>query len=146
MQSMISRRAVLMSGLLAPTLAYAQQNPSRTIVMIVPFAPGASADGIARIIGEEVAPLLGKPVGIDTRPGAGGTIGLRALAQSAADGSTLGVGATGALVINPHLAESSANFDPLRELAPIAKLIDIPLVLVAHPQAGFGSLKEMIDQ
>jgi len=143
---MISRRAVLMSGLLAPTLAYAQQYPSRNVSLIVPFAPGASADGIARIIGEELAQLLGKPVVVENRPGAGGAIGLRALAQSAANGHTLGVGATGALVINPHVAESSANFDPLRDLAPIAKLIDIPLVLVAHPQAGFGSLKEMIDQ
>jgi tripartite-type tricarboxylate transporter receptor subunit TctC len=146
MALMISRRTVLMSGLLAPTVAYAQQYPSRNVSLIVPFAPGASADGIARIIGEELAQLLAKPVVVENRPGAGGTIGLRALAQSAADGYTLGIGATGALVINPHVAESSANFDPLRELAPIAKLIDIPLVLVAHPQAGFGSLKEMIAQ
>jgi tripartite-type tricarboxylate transporter receptor subunit TctC len=89
---MISRRAVLMSGLLAPTLAYAQQYPSRNVSLIVPFAPGASADGIARIIGEELAQLLGKPVVVENRPGAGGTIGLRALAQSAADGYTLAWG------------------------------------------------------
>lgn len=142
---MISRRSVLISGLLAPTLAYGQQYPSRNITLIAPFAPGGSADGISRVVGEKLAQKLGQPLVVDNRPGAGGTTGLVGLANSAADGHTLGVGATGALVINPHV-DSSAKFDPLRDLAPIAKLIDVPLVLVAHPQAGFRSLRDMIEQ
>lgn len=121
-------------------------NTIRTVTLIAPFAPGASADGIARIIGEKLAPLLGTSVVVDNRPGAGGSTGLINLARSTPDGHTLGVGATGALVINPHVPETSANFDPLRELAPIAKLVDIPLVLVANLSAGISSLKEMVEQ
>src|SRR5689334_3785564 len=112
---MLSRRAVLGAGLLAPTLAYAQF-PTRTITIIVPFAPGASADGIARLVGEKLSDAFGKSAVIDNRPGGGGTTGLIALARSAPDGHTLGIGAPGALVINPHLAEVNASFNPLREL------------------------------
>jgi tripartite-type tricarboxylate transporter receptor subunit TctC len=142
---MISRRAVLISGLMAPTLAYAQQYPSRNVTLIAPFAPGASADGISRIVGEKLSRQLGKPVVVENRPGAGGTTGLTILARSEPDGHTLGVGATGAIVINPHV-ESQAGFDPLRDLAPIARLIEVPIVLVAPREAGFRSLKEMIEQ
>ena len=142
---MISRRAVLISGLMAPTLAYAQQYPSRNMTLIAPFAPGASADGISRIVGEKLSRQLGKPVVVENRPGAGGTTGLTILARSEPDGHTLGVGATGAIVVNPHV-ESQAGFDPLRDLAPIARLIEVPIVLVAPREAGFRSLKEMIEQ
>ena len=146
---MISRRALVGAGLLAPALAYAQAPqgfPSRNLTIIVPFAPGASSDGIARLVGEKLSEAFGKPVVVDNRAGAGGTTGLIGLARSAPDGYTLGVGATGALVINPHIAELSVNFKPLQELTPIAKLIDIPLVLVAHPDSGFKTLPELIAQ
>ena len=143
---MLSRRALLGAGLLAPTLAYAQGFPSRNLTIIVPFAPGASADGIARLVGEKLGEAFGKPVVVENRAGAGGTTGLIGLARSAPDGHTLGVGATGALVINPHVPELSVNFKPLQDLTPIAKLIDIPLVLVANAEAGFRTLAEMIAQ
>jgi tripartite-type tricarboxylate transporter receptor subunit TctC len=143
---MLSRRALLGAGLLVPTLAYAQGFPSRNLTIIVPFAPGASADGIARLVGEKLGEAFSKPVVVENRAGAGGTTGLIGLARSAPDGHTLGVGATGALVINPHVPELSVNFKPLQELTPIAKLIDIPLVLVANAEAGFRTLAEMIAQ
>ncbi len=62
------------------------------------------------------------------------------LAKAPPDGDTLGVGATGALVISPHLA-GAPPFDPLRELVPIAKLIDVPLVIVANPAVGPKSIR-----
>jgi tripartite-type tricarboxylate transporter receptor subunit TctC len=142
----VSRRTILLTGLLVPTLAYGQNFPSRTVTIITPFAPGASSDGVARILGEKLAQLLGQPVVVENKPGAGGTTGLIALARSGADGHTIGIGATGALVINPHVPDASANFEPLRELTPIAKLVDIPLVLVANPDAGVKSLKELIER
>lgn len=146
---MISRRALVGAGLFAPALAYAQVPqgyPSRNLTIIVPFAPGASSDGIARLVGEKLSEAFGKPVVVDNRPGAGGTTGLIGLARSAPDGYTLGVGATGALVVNPHVAELNVNFKPLQELTPIAKLIDIPLVLATHPGSGFKTLPELIAQ
>jgi tripartite-type tricarboxylate transporter receptor subunit TctC len=142
----ISRRAILLSGLLIPTMAYGQTFPSRTVTIITPFAPGASSDGVARIVGEKLAQLLGQSVVVENRPGGGGTTGLVALARSGADGHTIGIGATGALVINPHVPDASANFEPLRELTPIAKLVDIPLVFVANPDAGVKSLKELVER
>lgn len=143
---MLSRRVILAAGLLAPASLRAEQYPSRNVALIAPFAPGASADGIARIVGEQLAARLGKPVIVDNRPGAGGTTGLIALSRSAPDGYTLGVGATGALVVNPHVPGTSSAFDPLRELTPIAKLIDIPVVLVAHPGTGVSSIKDVIER
>jgi tripartite-type tricarboxylate transporter receptor subunit TctC len=137
---------LLGAGLLAPTFAYAQGFPSRNLTIIVPFAPGASSDGIARIVGEKLGEAFGKTVVVENRAGAGGTTGLIGLARASPDGHTLGVGATGALVINPHVPEQGVNFKPLQELTPIAKLIDIPLVLVAHPEAGFRTLADMIAQ
>jgi tripartite-type tricarboxylate transporter receptor subunit TctC len=143
---MLSRRVFLSATLAAPALAYGQGFASRNITIIAPFAPSASADGLARLVGEKLSEAFGRPSIIENRPGGGGTTGLIAVARSAPDGHTLGIGAPGALVINPHVSELSANFNPLRELAPIAKLVDIPLVLVAHPGAGFRTLNEMIVQ
>jgi hypothetical protein len=96
---MFSRRVVLGAGLLAPAFAYGQGFPSRNITIIVPFAPGASSDGIGRLIGDKLGEAFGKPSIIDNRPGGGGTTGLTALARSAPDGHTLGIGAPGALLI-----------------------------------------------
>src|SRR5467141_3141850 len=89
-------RALALAMLLLPTCALAQpaQKPIR---IIVPFAPGASADGIARAIGNDLGTRMGKSVIVENNVGAGGTTGLMLLAKSPPDGDTLGVGATGAL-------------------------------------------------
>jgi len=84
----------------APALAQLSQKPMQ---IIVPFAPGASADGAARIVANELGPRLGRQVIVEHRAGAGGTLGLQMLAKSPPDGDTLGVGATGALLLNPNL-------------------------------------------
>jgi hypothetical protein len=103
-----------------PALAQPSQRP---IQIIVPFAPGASADGAARIVANELGPRLRRQVVVEHRAGAGGALGLQMLAKSAPDGDTLGVGATGALLLNPNLP-SNPGPDLLRELAPVAKLIE----------------------
>src|SRR5437016_6278070 len=105
------------------------QSPQKAIRIIVPFAPGASADGIARAIGNDLGTRRGKPVVIENDVGAGGSLGLSVVAKSPADGDTLGIGATGALLINPNLPHSTAP-DLLRELVPVAKLIEVGVVVV----------------
>jgi hypothetical protein len=95
-------RAFILALLLVPGPALAQSS-QRPIQIIVPFAPGASADGAARIVANELGPRLGRQVVVEHRAGAGGTLGLQMLAKSAPDGDTLGVGATGALLLNPNL-------------------------------------------
>jgi tripartite-type tricarboxylate transporter receptor subunit TctC len=111
----------------------------------VPFAPGGSADGIARILSGELANKLGRQVYVENKPGAGGSLGLTILAKSPPDGDTISIAATGALVINPHVP-GSTGFDPVKELAAVAKLIDIPLVFVTNPKTGPKTIKELIDQ
>ncbi len=140
---------LLRISLLAATLALSgpafAQTSQKAIQIIVPFPPAGSADGIARIIATELGERLGRQVFVENRPGAGGSLGLQLLSKSPPDGDTLSIGATGALVINPHVPGSS-GFDPLRELAPVAKLIDIPLVLVSNAKTGPKTIKELIDK
>ncbi len=141
---MRSGRALLLALLLLPTAAVAQpsQKPMR---IIVPFAPGASADGIARAIANGLGERMGKTVVVENSVGAGGSLGLIAVAKSPPDGDTLGVGATGALLINPHLPNSTAP-DLLRELAPVAKLIEVGVLVVAHPSTGPKSIRDLVEQ
>jgi tripartite-type tricarboxylate transporter receptor subunit TctC len=137
--------AALLSGLLLASSSALAQTGQKSVQIIVPFAPGASADGIARTIANELGPRLRRHVVVENKPGVGGSLGLMALAKATPDGDTLGVGATGALVISPHLP-GATPFDPLRDLAPVAKLIDVPLVIVANPTVGPKSIKEMIER
>ena len=140
---MLFSRAVLLAMLVLSGPALAQTQ--KTIRIIVPFAPGASADGIARAIGNGLGTAMGKPVVIENNTGAGGTLGLLALAKSPTDGDTLGVGATGALLINPNLPGSTAP-DLLRELTPVAKLIEVGVVVVANPTTGPKTIKELVER
>ena len=137
--------AFLVLALPLPSGAALAQLSQKPIQIIVPFAPGASADGAARIVANELGPRLGRQVVVEHRAGAGGVLGLQMLAKSAPDGDTLGVGATGALLLNPNLP-SNPGPDLLRELAPVAKLIEVALVLVANPSTGPKSISDMIDR
>jgi tripartite-type tricarboxylate transporter receptor subunit TctC len=136
------RIALLLAMLAWTGPAFAQ---GKAIQFIVPFPPGGSADGIARIVATELGERLKRQVVVENKPGAGGGLGLQLLSKAPPDGDTLAVGATGALVINPHVPGSS-GFDPLRETTPIAKLIDIPIVLVSNAKTGPQSVKEMLDR
>lgn len=93
---------------------------------------------------EYLAAQLKQPVVVENRPGIGGTIGLQFVASAAPDGLTLGIGTTGAMVATPHLGQGPSTFDPLSRLTPIAKLVEVPLVLVALPQTGFTSLADVL--
>jgi tripartite-type tricarboxylate transporter receptor subunit TctC len=124
--------------------AWAQAFPGKPITLIVPFAPGASADGIARVVGRELSQALGQPVVVDNKPGAGGALGLMAVAKAPADGHTIGLGATGAVAINPHLPDAPP-LKPAQELMPLAKLADIPLVFVTSPGTGYGNLQAFLN-
>jgi tripartite-type tricarboxylate transporter receptor subunit TctC len=138
------RHTWLLALLLVSGTAGAQTS-QKPIQIIVPFAPGASADGAARIVASELGSRLNRQVVVENKAGAGGTLGLQAVAKSAPDGDTLGVGATGALLLNPNLPVNPGP-DLLRELTPVAKIIDVTIVLVAHPATGPKSVREMIER
>src|SRR5580765_5362672 len=91
--------------------AQAQSFPSRPITLVIPFAPGGSTSIVGRGVADKMSELLGEKVVIDNRPGAGGTVGTKAVAKSEPDGYTLVLGYTGTLAIGPS-AYKSAGYDP----------------------------------
>ena len=139
------RRRPLLTGLLAaPTAVRAQPSfPSRPIRLVVTFPPGGASDVIGRILSPRIEARLGQPLVIDNRPGAGGNIGMDVVAKAPPDGHTIGIGAAGALSVNPSLYPNMP-YDPQRDLAPITLLAGIPFVLAASPRLGVRSLAELL--
>jgi tripartite-type tricarboxylate transporter receptor subunit TctC len=129
--------------LLCAGIAYAQPYPSKPIRFVVSFPPGGSADLVARSIAPRMAERLGQQVLVENRPGAGGNIGVEAVAKAAPDGYTIGLAAAGALSVNSSLY-SSMPFNPEKDLAPITALAMIPFFLVAHPSQP-PTLKALIE-
>ncbi len=133
----------LFCSLLAPvSSAQAQEFPSRAVRLIVPYAPGGSADITARLIGDEWSKQLGQPIVIENRAGAGGNIGVDAVAKSAPDGYTIGLH-TVSLAINPAIFPSMP-FDTLKDLAPIGTVASSQHVLAVNPSVKADSVKSLI--
>ncbi|MBX9777874.1 MAG: tripartite tricarboxylate transporter substrate binding protein, partial [Xanthobacteraceae bacterium] len=97
--------------------ATAQTYPTRAITLVIPFAPGGSTSIVGRGVADKMSELLGEKVVVDNRPGAGGTVGTKAVAKSEPDGYTLVLGYTGTLAIGPS-AYKSAGYDPRKDFAP----------------------------
>jgi len=119
--------------------------PSKPIRMIVTFPPGGSADATVRIVAPKLGERLGQQVVVDNRPGAGGNIGLAALAKSDADGHTLAVGAAGGLAANGALYPKMP-FDAQKDFVPISLLAHITFVLVVPPTSPIRSVADLISQ
>ncbi|MDW8398561.1 MAG: tripartite tricarboxylate transporter substrate-binding protein [Acetobacteraceae bacterium] len=127
------RRRSLLGGLAATVLAapaLAQEWPARPIRFVISFPPGGSADLVARVLAPRVEARLRQPIVVDNRPGAGGNIGVDLVAKAAPDGYMIGLGAAGALAINPNL-QQNMPYDVLRDLAPVTMLAGTPFVLLA---------------
>ncbi len=124
--------------------ALAQNFPSRPIKIIVPFAPGASADATARGLGQELGARLGQSVVVENMGGGGGVTGVQAMTRAEPDGHTLAIGAAGGIVIIPLLPSAPANWDPAKDVQPVARLVDVPLVIVANPGSGLKTLADAI--
>ena len=142
-QSALWSIAALLSVLLFASRP-AQAYPDQPIKIIVTFPPGGSADIVIRSLQPLVAEDLHQPIVIENKAGAGGNIGMAAVAQAAPDGYTLGVAPAGVLTVNPHLNRAAMSFDPLKDLAPITLLAQIPFVLVASRESKFASVEDVI--
>ena len=129
--------------LAAASAVAAQGYPDKPIRFIVTFPPGGSTDVVARALQPALERMLGQSIIIENRPGAGGVIGLDAVAKAAPDGYTIGMGAAGALVINVSMQEKMP-YDPLKDLAPISKVAESPFILAATPALKANSLRELI--
>ena len=124
--------------------AQAQAFPSKPITWIVPFAPGGSTDIVARVVGEQLGKNLHQAVVVDNRPGAGGTIGVTAVAKAPPDGYTLIGGTISTHVINASLFKKLA-YDPVKDFEPVALLAYVPNVLMVNPNLGVNNVKELVD-
>ena len=135
--------ALVVAWLIASGQAAAQGWPSRPIRWIVPFAPGGAADLISRAVAQKLSEGLGQQVVVDNRTGAGGAIGIDAVAKSAPDGHTIAIGAAGPISIIVHM--SKLPYDPVKDLTPVAKLAIVPIVIAANRSQPFANLRELIS-
>jgi len=116
--------------------------PTRPIRLVVVFAPGGSNDLAARLLAPGMGDRLGQPVIVENRPGAGGVVGVDAVAKAAPDGYTLVVGPSGALTINAILMK--LPFDPLKDFAPVSMFCNNPIAIVANPSVGASNFQELL--
>jgi tripartite-type tricarboxylate transporter receptor subunit TctC len=123
--------------------ALAQGFPNRPIRIIVPYPAGGATDQMARIVQQPLAEILGTPIIIDNKAGAGGAIGTEAAARSAPDGYTLVFGNAGPNSMGPAIKK--APYDPIKDLAPISFVGNVPLFLAVHPSMPVSSTKELIE-
>ena len=122
----------------------AQTNfPTRPLRLIAPFPAGGSSDGLARLIAPELAKKLGQPVFVENKPGAGGNIGLDAIAKAEPDGYTFGLASPGPTVVSITLMDS-LPYDPVKDLTPIGLIADLPILLVINSAVPVSSVAELI--
>jgi tripartite-type tricarboxylate transporter receptor subunit TctC len=118
--------------------------PDRPLRFVVPQAAGSATDNVARLIAPELARHLGQPVVVDNRPGGALTIGIDAVAKSAPDGYTIGMGPVGALAITRHMV-AKLPYDIERDLQPVALITTGYMLLAVSPKTDFHSVRELID-
>ena len=139
----------LMRGLFALLMlacvgkAVAQNYPSRTIRMIVPFAAGGPTDVIARIVAQKLSETWGQQIYAENVPGGGGNTGIAMAARAPADGYTILVVSTGFLV-NPSMY-AKVPYDPIKDFAPVTLVASSPNVLSVYPEVPAKSVRELID-
>ena len=127
----------------AATLASAQSYPNRPIKLIVPFAPGGSADLVGRLLAQQMSESFGQPVVVENKGGASGMLGNEYVAKSAPDGYTLTVGTLGPFAVNQTLFDH-VPYDNIRDFAPITLTGISSHILVAHPSIPVQNVSELI--
>lgn len=136
-------RALAAMTLATASIVSAQPNAGKPIRLICPFPPAGAVDIASRAIANELSKVLGQPVTVDNRPGAGGNIGGAEAARSAPDGRTLLMTTSGINAINPALY-ARMPFDPIKDLEPVIALVSLSNVLAVHPSVKANSVADVI--
>jgi tripartite-type tricarboxylate transporter receptor subunit TctC len=142
---MLTRRATL-AGLAAlglPLRAHAQNFPSRTITIVVPYPPGGPIDALARLIAQEVAGDLGQSIVVENRPGGSGIIGTNAVARAEPDGHLLVLGTNQTHATNQSLIKN-CPYDAVKDFAPVAGIAAMPHVLVVRKSLAVTSVADVV--
>ena len=138
------RFLAIAAALFTALTAHAQSFPSKPLRIVVPFTPAGAVDIATRATANEMQKILGQPVTVENKPGAGGNLGVLDVARSAPDGYSMVMSTSGIQAINPALY-SKMPLDPNKELAPVAPLVSLSNVLVVHPSVPARSVKEVIE-
>lgn len=147
---MLTRRTIMAALAALPAMPGALRAqdaafPSRSIRLLVGFAPGGATDGAARAIAPRLSELLGQQVVVENRGGAGGNIATEAAVRAAPDGYTLLLGTIGPLIVNP-IMERSLPYDPLRDLAPVSTLVEAYGVLVVPAARPWRTVADLVAE
>ena len=129
-------------ALLSAGAVLAQTYPSKAIRMVMPFPPGGPTDIVGRLVAQKLSDQIGQPVVADSRPGASGNVGLEIASKAPADGYTI-VLSSPVIALSP-LLYGKLNYDPWKDLAPIALVGAVRNVLVVHPSVPAKDLKELV--
>jgi tripartite-type tricarboxylate transporter receptor subunit TctC len=139
----MNRRSLLLATPFLGVSAQAQELPARPIRLMVPFTTGGTTDVLARILSEHGQAEFGQPIIVESRPGAGGVTGTAQVAAAAPDGTSLVMGTPGPIATAPALM-SSMPYDPLRDLAPVMLVANVPNLVVVNPSSGITSIAQLI--
>lgn len=143
----MKRRTLIQASIgsaLLPTLAQAQDKyPSKPVMWICPYAAGGNADSRSRQVAKAMGAVLGQPIIVDNKAGAGGNIGTEAIARGKPDGYTLGMGNFAPLAVNQSLFKK-LNFDPLNDLTPICLIERGPLILMVRNDSPYKTVKDLV--
>jgi len=123
--------------------AQAGEYPERPIRLIVPYSPGEITDILGRIVATHAGDLLGQPIVVENRAGAGGGIGTQQVARAPADGYTILLGAIAPLVIN-KITNKELPYDPFTDLKPVMQVARSVMVLVVHPDLPISSAQDLV--
>jgi len=126
-----------------PLSAHAEDFPTRTITIVVPYTPGGSTEILARMLAQNLTPRLGQSVIVENRPGAGTVIGTSYVAKAEPDGYTLLMATPTPLAINVRV-HKELPYDPAADFVPLAMLAAAPFVLIVNPSLPVHSVKELI--
>ena len=134
---------LLLAGVMTSQLAWSQEYPSKPIKIVVPFAAGSATDIVARLLADELRAAFNQNFVVDNKPGASAQIGAELVAKSPADGYTLFVTTNTSHSANPFLFKK-LPYDPIKDFAPVAGFMNIPVIVVVDPKLPINSLQDLV--
>lgn len=140
--SRLLKHGIWLATLLCSALVQAAY-PEKSITLVVPFAAGGPADAMARTLARTMGGRLGQQVIVENKPGAGGVIGISGVAHAPADGYTIGMAGTGAMVYAPFV-NAKMPFDPLKDVTHLSTMVRTPNLLVVRPDSPFKRVADLV--